>query len=59
MKHKPFNVYATNCFVIFLQCEECPCSSLSVKVIRMRNLRKADLCEYHSFSLIVVQFRKQ
>ncbi|XP_005030490.1 cytosolic phospholipase A2 epsilon isoform X1 [Anas platyrhynchos] len=25
------------------ECEECPCSSLSVKVIRMRNLRKADL----------------
>ncbi|XP_019471626.1 synaptotagmin-5-like [Meleagris gallopavo] len=25
------------------ECEECPCSSLSVKIIRMRNLRKADL----------------
>ncbi|XP_065610856.1 cytosolic phospholipase A2 epsilon-like [Cyrtonyx montezumae] len=25
------------------KCEECPCISLSVKIIRMRNLRKADL----------------
>ncbi|KAK4822288.1 hypothetical protein QYF61_012363 [Mycteria americana] len=31
--------------------EECPCCSLSVKIIRMRNLRKADLCEYRSLSL--------
>lgn len=49
MKHKQFNSHAGNNFVIFLQSEECPCCSLSVKIIRMRNLRKADLCEYQSF----------
>lgn len=58
MRHRKFNINAGNNCVIFLQSEECPCCSLSVKIIRMRNLRKADLCEYHSLSLCfsVVQF---
>lgn len=51
MKHKQVNIYAGNNFVIFLQSEECPCYSLSVKIIRMRNLRKADLREYPYLSL--------
>lgn len=58
MRHQQFKINVGNKLVIFLQSDECPCCSFSVKIIRMKNLRKADLCEYCSLSLhfLVVQF---
>lgn len=36
--------------VFIVQAESAPCSLLTVKILRMKNLRKADLREYPKYS---------